>query len=166
MEQFSELPITPDQIPEFASELNIDVDINIDTFNWTFDREPAPAPVFIEEEVEGFIYFIRNINNNNQLAFEPFTIDSVPTLIIYDDDFNYEPDILKPIMDIIDNNKQLDNYECPICYEDINETSELYCELDCCQHKVCKECILKQVQTNKYCCAICRRPITRIYTKN
>ena len=50
--------------------------------------------------------------------------------------------------------------ECPICYEEINEK---YFFITKCNHKFCKNCIIKQYKlSNIITCALCRTNITPI----
>jgi hypothetical protein len=173
MEQFIALPISPDNIPSFASDLNIDleiIDFYIDRNPSTYNNEEQDNEEQHNEEQhneeqhneEQNIYdYINNINDYTSLI----DFNSYIPLTIIEDNYNYAENNIKLSILKLDLSKELHDYDCPICYETISKDSDMYTELDCCKHNFCKSCILQQIQTNKYCCAMCRYTINSIYTK-
>jgi len=67
-----------------------------------------------------------------------------------------EPKILVAIIN--DNCKDED---CPICFEKLN--NETFIRLTC-NHEFCKRCIVECANKNIKKCALCRSPVTKLYT--
>jgi hypothetical protein len=72
-------------------------------------------------------------------------------------------DIILPQIQVSITSDNCKDEECPICFEKLNNAT--YTRLTC-RHEVCKECIIKCVNKNIRNCALCRTPITNLYTQN
>ena len=92
--------------------------------------------------------YIQYINNNELNVDEELNISTKKKLNIYL--------LLKEYKNIDLEHK----IECPICYEEIYENC---CFTTNCNHKFCKNCIIKQFElSNISSCALCRTTITSI----
>ena len=143
---FTNIPLVPDPIPIFASDLEIPT--------WIIDRNPTPInSVFEEYRRNIYRQILRNQstpilpNSNHHISNDDF----IP--------FNSEP--IKHNFCLI-KTTEIYNFECSICYENIsNNCSKLNCN-----HLFCNNCIKNQIQKNNICCALCRQIITEINSDN
>lgn len=137
------IPLVPDTIPSFASDIEVP--------SWTIDRTPTPINLAFEllNRERNYNILIRRHNNNNNNNQFIINYDFIP--------FNQ-----KPLINLEKHTETITEFECTICYENISDN----CAKLNCNHIFCNNCIKTQIQKNNICCALCREKITNITSDN
>jgi hypothetical protein len=153
------IPFIPDNIPEFAQDLDSNYISNelipVVPFEsyWTIDRTPDLDYLLSIPIPQGYMDEFITTPRNNIIKRK------INVLIDLTEDIN--TNLTKDIN--TDLTEETENIECPICYEPILKNNEI--KLNCC-HEFCCSCISKSLNAyDKQICALCRTPTTTYNVK-
>jgi hypothetical protein len=165
------LPTQPDPIPEFARDLEQDInneDSEEPNITWYIDRTPSTSSItslIFPPEIRGErnIYHNRLVEEprNSSLDFDAVTAARIIIQASQIKKYNIFPMLVQE-------SREEGFQECAICYENIQNMDLV--KLNC-EHKFCGICIKKSLNAHRNIncgptCALCRKPMVSFSVKN